>query len=719
MSGVKDVQSKEGKRKVNDADRDIDEPLKVKKKLSRTELLDERWQEKYDELLEFHKENGHFNVPQSSNRALEGWMYRQRMQYHKILKCYLTPYRINALEAINFDWARSKVQVKENQQICRMKIRSRTRVRGDKSTERTRSMSGVKDVQSKEGKRKVNDADRDIDEPLKVKKRLSRTELSDEKWQKNYDELLEFHKENGHFNVPQSLNRALEGWIYRQRMQYHKILKCYLTPYRINALEAINFDWTRSKEQEKKKNTKTKLTKLEIYEKAWQDKYKKLVGYHQKYGHTNVSRSDKILGRWVHNQRMQHNNKRKNLLTPSRIAALEKLNFQWNGLVIYKEDCEMIWHGYYHQLEEFKEKYGHIRPSEVDLDQKLLIWMKRQVILYRNNTIKQGRFEALEKLDFFNEMNENAPNCFPEDEETVDDESENSQSILEAFILEDDETVIDESENDESIPEALIVKEDVIKEEIYNHADEDKMSNNSIAQTVPDIQSGGGLFNQGKESDKTFKTSENDTNMQHDHEKIVHLPIKQTISVKDIDALKDLSDFISHHRQPSQSTFFSEFDNKNLKEAPDLMESPLLKLTRMHVSLQEQSSSHVLQSLSAIQYSHVDTECQKESLENKKEMKKSGNADKNRCGQKKYIEHLPIKSTIAINAKDARQELLDFIFCHAQSVQQTSLTEFDNKEFKKAQTVMEGRLNELKKICNSTMDHLVQVDSRVTIHKML
>jgi hypothetical protein len=69
----------------------------------------ERWMERYQDLLVYHRLRGHCNVPRDykNNRSLGQWVKRQRHQY-KLLKqgqhSHLTQDRIQILEVLGFIW---------------------------------------------------------------------------------------------------------------------------------------------------------------------------------------------------------------------------------------------------------------------------------------------------------------------------------------------------------------------------------------------------------------------------------------------------------------------------------------------------------------------------------------------------------------------------------------------------------------------------------------
>lgn len=82
------------------------------------------WAQRFQELQEFKKEYGHCNVPSpyQSNPALSNWTKFQRRQIKKNL---LTQDRIDALNAIGFQWElRKKSKSGDNEMATSAKIRT-------------------------------------------------------------------------------------------------------------------------------------------------------------------------------------------------------------------------------------------------------------------------------------------------------------------------------------------------------------------------------------------------------------------------------------------------------------------------------------------------------------------------------------------------------------------------------------------------------------------
>jgi len=218
-------------------------------KKSKQKNLDRKWQERYQELVQFYKTNNHSNFParsRSNNKSLSIWVGNQRL-LKKNNK--LSVSRIKALEDINFVWDRRVVQF-------------------------------------------------------------------DDIWKNHYKNLVHFHKEHGHSNVPSIFpsNESLSLWVTKQRQKKRQNL---LKSDRIKDLEKINFLWERPRHQRKNKSDKT-----------WQGFYQELVTYFNVTGDPNVPHpfsSNKKLGIWVRNQR-----KTKGSLSLECIAKLNQVNFVWD-----------------------------------------------------------------------------------------------------------------------------------------------------------------------------------------------------------------------------------------------------------------------------------------------------------------------------------------------------------------------------------------------------
>ena len=139
-------------------------------------------------------------------------------------------------------------------------------------------------------------------------------------WNKHFEELVIYHRENGHSNVPKS-SGSLGVFCEVQRVEYSKYqrnLKSNLTAQRVSRLNALSFDWDRGDTVQLERDLQ------------WFRKLKLLKEYFAVIGHFEIPRKDPILGNWVVKQRSYYKGRLRgesNSLTDERRAALEHIGF--------------------------------------------------------------------------------------------------------------------------------------------------------------------------------------------------------------------------------------------------------------------------------------------------------------------------------------------------------------------------------------------------------
>jgi len=134
-------------------------------------------------------------------------------------------------------------------------------------------------------------------------------------WMKMYQALVDFKSQFGHTRVPHQWapNRQLAAWVYRMKLN-----QAALTPQKVELLNMIGFDWHRTR--------KTMV--------SWELMFERLQQFKQKYGHTRVPvkwSQDRKLGKWVSRMRQE-----KDKLYPERIAALNRIAFDWGNQYAYR-----------------------------------------------------------------------------------------------------------------------------------------------------------------------------------------------------------------------------------------------------------------------------------------------------------------------------------------------------------------------------------------------
>jgi hypothetical protein len=152
-------------------------------------------------------------------------------------------------------------------------------------------------------------------------------------WERRLLDLQAYHRMHGHTNVPKhySPNPSLGDWVIDQRFQYKRQRQgksSYMTPYKIEKLNALNFQWS-----------------LREGKRPWEEWMDQLRKYKEEHGHVNVPSKyepNMALGSFVNNQRTRYrvyqSAKSKGIgggrgsggMTEEKIRELEELGFVWN-----------------------------------------------------------------------------------------------------------------------------------------------------------------------------------------------------------------------------------------------------------------------------------------------------------------------------------------------------------------------------------------------------
>ena len=143
------------------------------------------------------------------------------------------------------------------------------------------------------------------------------------RWSSTFEELNNFHQENGHCQVGWKANPVLAGWIKRQRYQYklkQEGRRSTMIGERVAALEELGFSWDSN-------------------ETAWEENFNELVLFKAKHGHCRVPSpggsfsENPQLSIWVKGQRRQmklFQSGKISAIDADRTAKLNDLGFCWN-----------------------------------------------------------------------------------------------------------------------------------------------------------------------------------------------------------------------------------------------------------------------------------------------------------------------------------------------------------------------------------------------------
>ncbi|MGP8215757.1 MAG: Helicase associated domain protein [Bacteroidia bacterium] len=210
--------------------------------------------------------------------------------------------------------------------------------------------------------------------------------ILDEKFERRFRQLKQYHKKHGHCNVRESENPELANWCGRVRYG-RRTNNAGLTRERIARLDELGFAWY-------------DLGKHDD-ELRWEQKFTLLKEYKKKHGHTNVSKPDNLgLAKWCTRQR-QYRREKSGQLTRKRIKRLTDLGFAWHEL--RKEENESRWEEKFEQLKQFRKKYGHCNVSHSNRNiknKRLARWIQIQRDYYKSksNRITKERIKKLNSI---------------------------------------------------------------------------------------------------------------------------------------------------------------------------------------------------------------------------------------------------------------------------------------------------------------------------------
>jgi len=232
---------------------------------SRAEKFGATWQSKLELLRQYREQNGHCQVPYSYETSdgvkLGTWLANQRVAYknHREGKPArsITQERIDQLEAIGMVWTAQKKAPSHSQWQSKFELLQQYKaVNGDCRVPQSYEINGVKlgrwlqEQRQKYKKHKsgkmANITQEQIDQLESIGVVWSAHEAS---WQSNLELLQQFRERTGHCQLPCKYEMdgiKLGRWAESQKHEYKKHSKgkpSKITQERINALNAIGFDW--------------------------------------------------------------------------------------------------------------------------------------------------------------------------------------------------------------------------------------------------------------------------------------------------------------------------------------------------------------------------------------------------------------------------------------------------------------------------------------------
>ncbi len=354
--------------------------------------LEAVWNEKFNELLEFFKIHGHYDVPQGwrPNPKLASWVSAQRAAYRR---GELGAERIERLSALGFPWHPSEQKWHQMYHALLTYHQRFGHTRVPVNWKENRRLAHWVAVQRRQKKLGRLSADRiaklnllafewiirrraPVDGTQVRRVRRPRGEAKRNQWEEMLAALKAFKIEHGHCRVPQRYeeNTRLADWVSRVRTRRNKRT---LPAEQEKVLTDLGFDWNPI------------ATK-------WDMMFRSLVEYKKRFGHTNVpqkSREYPELAAWVANER--HDKKKRKPISASRAARLDALGFTWEF------NPAFTWEDMFNALVEFKKVYGHCNvPQHWKENKRLGKWVNTQRTARKRGKISAEREVKLNEIGF-------------------------------------------------------------------------------------------------------------------------------------------------------------------------------------------------------------------------------------------------------------------------------------------------------------------------------
>lgn len=250
--------------------------------------VDAKWEEHYQDLVKYKKQNGDVLIGPNSGEEWPGlynWIHCQRKEYKRWEegdeKALMYDKWIAKMNELGFDWA---PQMRASE----------------------RASKGFTQPPTKRESKHY-----------------------DAMWQRGYETLKKFKKKNGHCYVSRvGADEYLAGWIHVQRKHKRNVEKgkdTPLTPERIRLLDDVGLDWNPSQTGG--------MLKAGVYrDKDWEGVYIRLCSFKKRHGHANPKKKEPVLGHWARRMRKLYAQNAKGettSLTEARVAKLESIGFDF------------------------------------------------------------------------------------------------------------------------------------------------------------------------------------------------------------------------------------------------------------------------------------------------------------------------------------------------------------------------------------------------------
>jgi hypothetical protein len=325
------------------------------------------WDIMFNELASYRSAHGHCRIPSHTKNVskLASWVLTQRKDYRE---GKISPERIKRLEQLNFSWNPMEEDFNKMFRLFESYIEEYGNCRVNYKTHK-KLFSWLS---SRRADFRLNRLSKEKVERLNALDSKWSIDYSEELWNNNFMELMEYHEEFGHCDASATQRKyaSLGAWVSDQRTKYRK---GELSHEQIKKLEALNFRWNPVQER-------------------WDEMYGKLKQYHFEHGNCLVKSSfDNELASFVLKNRKALKNGE---LSEERKKLLKEIDFELDGLMAK-------WELRYAQLLEYKEKYGDCNVSQgYKENSKLATWVTLQIKKFNKKILGEYHLRKLTEAGF-------------------------------------------------------------------------------------------------------------------------------------------------------------------------------------------------------------------------------------------------------------------------------------------------------------------------------
>jgi DUF2075 family protein len=351
------------------------------------------WDESYEALTAYKEQHGDCDVPHryTEDQRMGEWVGKQRRDLEK-----LSSDQCKRLDDLGFDWRTRQEREEFDWNEKFKKLKEYRQIYGDCKVpqssideeltpwvEELGKWVSAQRSKYKMGKlssgRKSNLESLQFEWVLREPVMNRDTTNVDEKWHRQYLNLMDFHKEQGHCIVKVFYDRdkSLGGWVGHQRRIYAENT---MPEDRKQLLDELGFVWKVDRAG----------ADASLSQREWDEQLDRIIQFKEQYGHCDVPRSFTKwgLGRWLCGQRAEA---RKGQLDIRRVDRLLSVGVTWGN------NFDQRWEERFLLLKAFKNKHGHCHVL-LSESNELKDWVHNQQTFQKNGTLLAARKAKLDAV---------------------------------------------------------------------------------------------------------------------------------------------------------------------------------------------------------------------------------------------------------------------------------------------------------------------------------